>query len=54
MRNGEIKQDIITALDREGIRYWLNEDGSVGFYSVDAEIVDNIGLNAIGAYAARN
>jgi hypothetical protein len=54
LRNSEIRADIINALDSQGIRYWINEDGSVGFFSVDAETVDNIGLNAIGAYAARN
>ena len=31
-----------------------NKDGTIGFYSRDAEKVDAIGFAAIGAYAARN
>lgn len=54
MGNREIRQDIITALDEQNIEHWLNEDNSVGFYAADAEAVDAIGFNAIGAYAARN
>ena len=54
IRNSEIKQDIITALINSYIQHWTNEDGSIGFYSQDAEQVDAIGYAAIGAYAARN
>ena len=54
IRNPEIKQDIITALIDSDIQHWTNEDGSIGFYSQDAERVDAIGYAAIGAYAARN
>ena len=54
IRNPEIKQDIITALIDSDIEHWTNQDGSVGFYSQDAEQVDAIGYAAIGAYAARN
>ena len=54
IRNPEIKQDIITALIDSDIEHWTNEDGSIGFYSQDAEQVDAIGYAAIGAYAARN
>ena len=54
IRNPEIKQDIITALIDSDIQHWTNEDGSIGFYSQDAEQVDAIGYAAIGAYAARN
>ena len=54
MRNREIRQDIINALVGHEIEYWINEDGSIGFYSKDAERVDAIGYAAIGAYAARN
>ena len=54
IRNPEIKQDIITALIANDIEYWANKDGSIGFYSQDAEHVDAIGFQAIGAYAARN
>ena len=54
VRNPEIKQDIINALIDSDIQHWTNEDGSIGFYSQDAEQVDAIGYAAIGAYAARN
>ena len=54
IRNLEIKQDIITALIANDIEHWANADGSIGFYSQDAEQVDAIGFSAIGAYAARN
>ena len=54
IRNPEIKQDIINALIDSDIQHWTNEDGSIGFYSQDAERVDAIGYAAIGAYAARN
>ena len=54
IRNPEIKRDIITALIDRDIQHWTNEDGSIGFYSQDAEQVDAIGYAAIGAYAARN
>ena len=54
MGNREIRQDIINALVGHEIEYWINEDGSIGFYSKDAERVDAIGYAAIGAYAARN
>ena len=54
IRNPEIKQDIITALIDSDIQHWTNDDGSIGFYSQDAEQVDAIGYAAIGAYAARN
>ena len=54
MRNGEIRQDIINALVAQEIEHWINEDGSIGFNSEDAERVDAIGYAAIGAYAARN
>ena len=54
IRKPEIKQDNITALIDSDIQHWTNEDGSIGFYSQDAEQVDAIGYAAIGAYAARN
>jgi hypothetical protein len=54
MRNREIRLDIINALTGHEIEHWINEDGSIGFYSKDAERVDAIGYAAIGAYAARN
>ena len=54
MRNAEIRQDIINELSRQNIEHWLNDDGSIGFYARDTELIDNIGIAAIGAYAARN
>ncbi|NKB35514.1 MAG: hypothetical protein GKR91_20630 [Pseudomonadales bacterium] len=54
MRNAEIRQDIINELTAQEIEHWINDDGSIGFNSEDAERVDAIGYAAIGAYAARN
>lgn len=54
MRNAEIRQDIVNELTSQNIEHWINEDGSIGFNSEDAERVDAIGFAAIGAYAARN
>ncbi len=54
MGNKEIRQDILNALTEQGIEYWINADGSVGFFAANIEAVDAIGFNAIGAYAARN
>jgi len=54
MRNSEIRQDIVSELLAKDIEHWENKDGTIGFYSRDAEKVDAIGFAAIGAYAARN
>lgn len=54
MRNAEIMQDIISELVKNNIQHWVNEDGSVSFLSSDTEMVDRIGMEAIGLYAARN
>ena len=54
MRNSEIRQDIVDELLSTCIEHWENQDGTIGFYSRDAEKVDAIGFAAIGAYAARN
>ena len=54
MRNSEIRRDIVDELLARDIEHWENKDGTIGFYSRDAEKVDAIGFAAIGAYAARN
>ena len=54
MHNSEIRQDIVNELLAKDIDHWENRDGTIGFYSRDAEKVDAIGFAAIGAYAARN
>jgi prophage tail gpP-like protein len=54
LRNSETLQDSITALTEQGIEFWLNQDGSVGFYGANNGAVDTIGFNAMGAYTARN
>ncbi|MDG2140855.1 MAG: hypothetical protein P8K27_05100 [Gammaproteobacteria bacterium] len=54
VNNAEIKQDIINELIAQSIEYWINTDASIGFNLRDAERIDAIGYEAIGAYAARN
>lgn len=54
IRSPEIRHDIVTALTQLNIEHWVNDDGSISFYSKDSETVDAVGYEAIGAYAARN
>ena len=37
MRNIEIREDLLEQLDIHGIEYWINSNGSVGFYVRDTK-----------------
>jgi len=50
----EIRRDILAQLQKREIQYWINEDNSIGFSPADAEIIDSIYYEVVGAYAARN
>jgi|TARA_B110000971_G_scaffold151908_1_gene155165 hypothetical protein len=50
----EIRRDILAQLQKRKIQYWINQDNSIGFSPADAEIIDSIYYEVVGAYAARN
>ena len=54
MNHVEIRRDILAQLQKREIQYWINEDNSIGFSPADAEIIDSIYYEVVGAYAARN
>ena len=54
VRNAEIRQEIIAALVKQNIQHWVNDDGSIGYLLSDGVLIDKIGYDAIGRYAARN
>jgi hypothetical protein len=54
MNHAEIRRDILAELHKHEIQYWINEDKSIGFPPGDAETIDSIYYEVVGAYAARN
>ena len=46
MRNEEIRADIIDQFNKQGVEYWLNEDGSIRFRTADTRQVDQIATEA--------
>lgn len=54
VRHDEIRHDILQEMDKANIAYWFNDDNSIGFPPSDAETVDAIYYEVVGAYAARN
>jgi hypothetical protein len=50
MRNAEIREDLLEQLDIHGIEYWINGNGSIGFYVRDTKAVDRLANEAIGVY----
>lgn len=54
VRNEEIRKDILAEMASHNIEYWINDDNSIGFPVADAETVDQIWYEVIGAYASRN
>lgn len=54
MDHVELRRDILAELQRREIQYWINEADSIGFPPADAEIIDSIYYEVVGAYAARN
>ena len=53
-RGGEIGAEILDEMGKQGIEYWINEDGSIGYYLADGDEIDAIVYYARGKYAARN
>jgi hypothetical protein len=54
MNHAEIRRDILAELHKHEIQHWINEDKSIGFPPGDAETIDSIYYEVVGAYAARN
>lgn len=54
VRHDEIRHDILQEMDKYNMAYWINDDNSIGFPPSDAETVDAIYYEVVGAYAARN
>lgn len=54
MNHAEIRRDILAELQKHEIQYWINDDNSIGFPPADAETIDSIYYEVVGAYAARN
>jgi len=50
MRNPEIREDLLKQLDIHRIEYWVNVDGSIGFFVRDTSEVDRLANEAIGVY----
>ena len=50
MRNPEIREDLLQQLEIHGIEYWINSNGSIGFYVRDIKEVDRLANEAIGVY----
>ncbi|MEC8355994.1 MAG: hypothetical protein VXZ91_01070 [Pseudomonadota bacterium] len=50
MRNPEIREDLLQQLEIHGIKYWINSNGSIGFYVRDTKEVDRLANEAIGVY----
>ncbi len=51
---GEIGTEIIEEMEKQGIEFWRNEDGSIGYFLADGDAIDAIAYYARGKYAARN
>ena len=54
MRNAEIRGEMLVEFEKEKIRHWINEDGSIGYFLDDGDRIDKIGNLLIGEYIARN
>jgi hypothetical protein len=54
VRNPEIRAEMLAEFDKGNIDYWLNDDGSIGYNSVDGKDIDRVGNLIIGAYITRN
>lgn len=54
IRNGEIRDEVLTAMTKQGIAYTVNADSSISFNARDNKAVDAIYYDAVGRYAARN
>ena len=50
IRNPEIREDLLQQLEIHGIEYWINSNGSIGFYVRDTKEVDRLANEAIGVY----
>ena len=50
MGNSEIREDLLQQLEIHGIEYWINGNGSIGFYVRDTKEVDRLANEAIGVY----
>ena len=50
MRNAEIREDLLQQLALHDIEFWINADGSIGFYVKDTKEVDRLANEAIGVY----
>ena len=51
---GEIGTEILEEKGKQGIDYWRNDDGSIGYNLADGDEIDAIAYYARGKYAARN
>lgn len=51
---GEIGTEIVEEMEKQGIEFWRNDDGSIGYYLADGDAIDAIAYYARGKYAARN
>lgn len=54
IRNPEIRQEMLVEFDSNGIRYWINADGSIGYFLEDGKQIDKIGNLVIAEYITRN
>ena len=50
MRNPEIRKDLLEQLEIHDIEYWVNANGSIGFFVQDTPEVDRLANEAIGVY----
>ena len=48
--NPEIREDLLQQLQIHNIEYWINSNGSIGFYVRDTKEVDRLANEAIGVY----
>lgn len=54
MRNREIREEMLAEFTANNIEYWINDDGSIGYNTVDGEAIDRIGNLIRAEYIHRN
>ena len=52
MRGPESWKDLLEQLEINDIDYWVNIDGSIGFFVQDTSEVDRLANEAIGVYVS--
>ena len=53
IRNPEIREEMLAAFTAKQVRFWINEDDSIGYFLEDGKLIDEIGNLIISEYITR-